>query len=121
MKEPKGIKGTRRKLLQEALKANREMKKAVLAASDAIDRQSQELTALRRILISERAQVIYYSDKYLAFLNHECFDVQPANFLTLEESQQEPYIIRAIKELSADEGIVPHEKETVAKKIILPN
>jgi len=107
-----------------------QIREAMNEASQALDAQSQEITALKRILISERAQVIYYSDKYLAFLRHECVDVAPVNFLDLEEAQQEPYIKRAIKELSDAQGIVPHDKDaleaqqhtaTVAKKIILPN
>ena len=77
-----------------------QIKEAMKEASDALDLQSQEIIALKRILISERAQVIYYSDKYLAFLGHECLDLQPMNFLDLPEEQQEPYIKRAVIELS---------------------
>lgn len=125
-KPPKGIKGMRRKLLQQTVSTNREMKKAILAAGEAIDAQSQELGAMRRILISERAQVIYYTDKYLACLKKQCVDLVPVSFLELEETVQEPYIKRAIQELAVGEGVVPHEQGaepplTVAKKIILPN
>ena len=120
---------------------------AMEAASKSIDQLIQENTALRRILISERAQVIYYTDKYLAFVKHECLDLVAQGFLELEESLQEPYVKRAIKELN--EGFVPHdqvqctcgagnqastheatcdlaqpiqpETPTIAKKLILPN
>ncbi len=74
--------------------------------------------------------MIYYSDKYLAFLRKECFDLVAVNFLELDESLQEPYVKQAVRELSENQGIVPHDKEaeqaqqqatTVAKKLILPN
>lgn len=125
---PKGNKGLRAKLRRETQIANLELKRALLEASKALDSQTQELTAMRRILISERAQVIYYTDKYVAFVKHECVDVIAQGFLELDESVQEPYIKRAIEELSSSQGIVPHDRDaqqvqqqsaTVAKKIIL--
>jgi hypothetical protein len=126
MSQPKGIKGTQRKLLRETLIANRGMKEAITVASEALDQSGRELMILRRLLISERAQVIYYSDKYLACLKGECLDLKPANFLDLDESVQEPYVKRAVMELSDSRGVVPHDKsatvpKSVAKKIVLPN
>jgi hypothetical protein len=129
-KLPKGNKGLRAKLRKEKLISAIEIRRAMKEASDAIDSLTQELISLKRILISERAQVIYYSDKYLAFLQRECLDLVAQNFLDLDESLQEPYVKRAIKELSDAQGIVPHDKDaqeaqqqaaTVAKKLILPN
>lgn len=122
MKLPKGNKGNKglkRKLLQETLIANREMKKAILAASTALDDASHQIISLRRILISERAQVIYYTGKYDAFLKGECMDLKPVGFLDLDETLQEPYVRHAIQELSDAQGVVPHDGPTVAKKIIL--
>jgi hypothetical protein len=127
-KLPKGNKGLRAKLRDEKRTANINIRQAMLEASKAIDEQLQELMAYRRLLISERAQVIYYSDKYLACLSRECLDLVAVNFLDLEESLQEPYVKRAVLELSDAQGIVPHDKSaeevqkqaaTVAKKIIL--
>lgn len=126
-REPKGQKGMRRKLLREMLISNKEAKKAIFEASKVMDLQTEEIKALRRILISERAQVIYYTDKYLACLKKECLDLQPVGFLCLPESEQEPYVKRAIEELSDAQGVVPHDQDarhpqttTVAKNIILP-
>lgn len=126
-REPRGQKGLRRKLLRETLMANKEAKKAILEAAKALDSQTEEIKALRRILVSERAQVIYYTDKYLACLKKECLDLQAIGFLGLSESEQEPYVKRAIEELSDAQGVVPHdqnarhpETKTVAKNIVLP-
>jgi hypothetical protein len=129
-KFPKGKKGMRRKLDREKLTAQLNVAQAMQEASKALDEQAEELRAYRRLLISERAQVIYYSDKYVACLMQQCLDLTAQNFLDLEESLQEPYVKRAIVELSDAQGIVPHDKSaeqvqkqaaTVAKKIILPN
>jgi len=129
-KFPKGHKGLRRKLRDEKQVAAIEIKRAMLEASKALDEQAQELVALKRILISERAQVIFYTDKYEAFLKGECMDVKAVGFLDLDETLQEPYVKRAIVELSDAQGIVPHDQDaanvqkqslSVAKKIILPN
>lgn len=127
---PKGNKGLRAKLRREKQITAAETRRALMEASKALDQQSEELVALKRIVISERAQVIYYSDKYLACLNKECCDVTAVNFLDLDESLQEPYVRRAVQELSDAQGIVPHDRDaegiqqqsaTVAKKIILQN
>jgi hypothetical protein len=119
-KFPKGNKGLKRKLRSEQQSTNLEVRRALLEASAALDAQTGELIALRRVVISERAQVIYYSDKYLAFLAHECVDVKAVNFLDLDESVQEPYVKRAIEELSEARGVVPHDRESVAKKVVFP-
>lgn len=129
-KFPKGNKGLRRKLAQEKQITTMEVKRALLEASKALDSQTQELVALKRILISERAQVIYYTDKYVACLRGECLDLKPMNFLDLEEAQQERYVKQAVTELSDANAVVPHDAaiaetqeqtKTVAKKIVLPN
>lgn len=96
---------------------------AMNAASEALDQRLQEIAALRRILISERAQVIYYTEKYSQFIQGKCFDRVPIGFLELAESEQEVFIKQAIKELSDNQGIVPHDQEAVntepEKKIVL--
>jgi hypothetical protein len=130
MKLPKGNKGLRAKLRREKAIATAEIKRALMEASKAIDDLQQEVLALKRILISERAQVIYYTDKYQAFIERRCVDIQPQGFLEMDEAAQEPYVKRAVQELSDSQGIVPHDRDaeqvqqqsaTVAKKIILPN
>lgn len=129
-KFPKGNKGMRRKLQREKAIAAVNVKQAMHEASKALDEQQHEIVALHRILISERAQVIFYSDKYLACLRKECVDPGPVNFLTLDESVQEPYVKRAVQELSDAQGIVPHDRDaeqtkqqaqTIAKRIIIPD
>lgn len=99
----------RQKLLDQALKANRQMGKAMKAASDAIDRQTQELIALRRILISERAQLIFYTDRCVAYAERRCLDVVVPNFLDQADEVKEAYIKKAALELTQDEAIAPHE------------
>lgn len=129
-KTPRGIKGFRRKLQAAKTVAIGEMKRAMREASIALDTQAQELIALKRILISERAQVIYYTEKYLQFIKRECMDLVPKGFLDLPEAQQEVFIKRSVKELSDAQGLVPHDPEAAdaqkemhdtSKKLILPN
>jgi ribosome-binding ATPase YchF (GTP1/OBG family) len=85
---------------------------AMNAASAALDQSQQEIAALKRIIISERAQVIYYTEKYEAFIQHKCLDLQPLGFLDLAEEVKETFIKRAIKELSGDE-VTPHSGSTI--------
>lgn len=129
-KTPSGIKGFRRKLQAAKAQTFVAMKQAMNEASIALDQQTEEINALKRLLISERAQVIYFTDKYVSCLKLKCFDVEPQGFLDLPEAKQEPYVVRAVKELSGAQGIVPHdpkaaasadETRTTAKKLILPN
>lgn len=96
---------------------------AMNAASESLDRQLQEIAALKRILISERAQVIYYTDKYLSFVTRNCVELVAKPFLDLPEEAQTGYIKRAIEELSEDRGVVPHQQpeKVQTKGIILPN
>lgn len=128
-KDPKGKKGWKRRLQAYKNISAREVKKAMLEASGALDRQAQELIALKRILVSERAQVIYYTDKYQACIKQECFDLQPFGFLELPEELQTVYIKRAVQELSDNQGLVPHDPEAAAaqktmqqtgRRIVLP-
>jgi hypothetical protein len=125
---PKGKKGMKRKLRETKALTAAAIKSAMLAASQSLDSQAQEIIALKRILISERAQVIYYTSKYEAFVDHACVDITAVGFLSLPEEQQTAYIKRAIQELSDNQGIVPHDKdaqasqqemESTGKKIIL--
>jgi len=91
---------------------------AMNAASEALDRQAHEITALKRILISERAQVIYYTEKYEKFVQRECLDVVAKSFLDLIEAEQEPFVKRAIVELHGADGVEPHEPQEPPKLII---
>jgi len=127
-KQPTGMKGFKKKLRETKAIAASEVKRALMEASKALDRQTQELVALRRIIISERAQIIYYTEKYRAFAARECVEPMAIGFLELTEAQQEHYIKLAIQELNGDATIVPHDSEAAAvqtqsaelgKKIIL--
>lgn len=92
---------------------------AMNAASEALDKLQQENQALRRILISERAQVIYYTSKYEAFVAHTCIDLKAVGFLDLPEAIQESYVKKAVRELSGD--VEPHaggESESGPKLIV---
>ena len=126
MKKPHGIKGTRQKLLQQAIQTNRTQHRAIVAASRAMDEQTQELISLRRIIISERAQVIFYTDRCIAYAENRCLDVKVPNFLEQPDEVKEGYIRRAVTELSIDAAIVPHDPEAQkqlaesARKIVLP-
>lgn len=129
-KNPKGIKGFRRKLQAAKTVAIVEMKRAMREASIALDQQAQEIIALKRILISERAQVIYYTSKYESFIHRACAEVRAVGFLDLPEAEQEVFVKRAVKELSDSQGLVPHDADAAAaademhdtaKKLILPN
>lgn len=126
-KQPKGIKGTKRQLRTMQTISRIEIKRAMKAASEAIDHQSQENQALRRIIISERAQVIYYAEKYQAHVARECLELVAKGFLDLSEEQQEVYVKRAIQELNvggeigahdADSAAVGEESAKLGKKII---
>lgn len=120
-KQPKGIKGFKRKFREQKLSTAAEIRRAMLAASKAIDEQTKEILALKRIMIAERAQLIFYTDRCVAYAEHRCLDVVVPNFLDLEDSLKEPYIKRAVQELSQDESIVPHDPkpEPPTKGIIL--
>ncbi len=110
-KEPTGMKGFKKKLRETKQIAAAEVKRALLEASKALDRQTQEITALRRILISERAQIIYYTEKYRSHVARECVELVAKGFLDLSEEQQTQYIKLAIAELNGDATIVPHDAE----------
>lgn len=115
-KEPKGVKGWKARLRKVKQISARETRQALLAASDAIDRQAQELVAMRRILYSERAQIIYYTDKYRSMVDRQCLDPVAVGFLDLPEDHQSHYIKLAIKELTGDATIVPHDPEAAQVK-----
>ena len=113
-KQPKGIKGMKRKLRTQKAMTNTSIKHAMQAASEAIDRLSQECQALHRILISERAQVIYYTEKYAAFVKRECVELVAKGFLDLTEAEQEGFIKRAVAELHGGAAIVPRDTDAAA-------
>lgn len=100
MSKPIGMKGTRRKLLAQALETNRYQAKAVSAAAEALEDQSRELVNLRRIIISERAQVIFYTERCIAYAEHRCLDVVVPDFNQQPEEIREKFIKKAVEELS---------------------
>ncbi len=110
-KEPKGLKGFKRKLRAQKQLTQKEIKQAMLEASNAIDRQAQEIAALKRIIIGERAQLIFYTDKAVAYARGKCLDPMVPNFLDQPEDLKESYIKRAMQELESDQSIVPHDPE----------
>lgn len=107
-KPPKGIKGTSRKYREAKSMARAAVQGAMEQASKAIDELTAEIAAYRRVVIAERAQVIYYTDKYCAVVNRSCLDVQPIPFLDLPEDQQTEYTKKAIFELNGDTELAPH-------------
>jgi len=108
-KLPKGKKGLRARLRHESRIASSEIKKAMAAASEAIDRLTQEVQALQRIIIAERAQLIYYTDVALKYARREILDVALPGWLDQPDEVKEPYIQRAVAELSSGAAIVPHD------------
>src|ERR1700677_4952649 len=112
-KIPKGIKGMKRRLRSQKEITHAEIKRAMHEASQALDRQTQELQALKRIIVAERAQVIYYTEKYRSFVARECVELVAKGFLDLSEQEQENFVAMAIKELEGDATVVPHDSEAV--------
>jgi hypothetical protein len=126
-KQPKGVKGMRRKLHAQQEISRFEIKRAMKEASEALDRQTQEIAALKRIIIGERAQVIYYTEKYRGHVAREVLELVAVGFLDLGEEQQEKYVKLAIKEMETGYGLIAHDSEaakvqeesaTLGKKII---
>lgn len=100
MSKPIGLKGTRKKLLAQTLETNRYQAKAITAASEALTEQSVELMKLRSIIISERAQVIFYTERCFAYAEHRCLDLIVPDFNKLPEEIREKFIKRAVEELA---------------------
>lgn len=98
----------KKKLAAESKMTNAQVRAAMLEASRAIDTLSGEVGSLKRIIIAERAQVIYYTERALAFARRETLDVELVNFADLPDEKKEKYVKQAIEELGSDEGIVPH-------------
>lgn len=115
MQGPKSTESKRQKLISESRATARLTAKAMKAASDTIDAQSQELIALRRILISERAQLIFYTERCLDYAERRCLDLVVPNFMELAEDVQEEFVKRAYTELTGE--VRPHEAES--KKVTL--
>lgn len=107
-----GKKGLRRRLRDQQVATSFEIRRALTEASKALDESVSELNALRRILISERAQVVYYTEKYRQMVMRECLDVAPRGFLELTEEEQTVFITQAVKELRGD-SMVPHDPEAL--------
>lgn len=110
--KPKGAKGQRRQLQKQKQLTAAEVRKAMLEASKAIDELSQELNALRRVLIAERAQVIYYTEMALGYSKRTIVEPVLKGFLQLTEEQRMAYTKQAVQELSSETGeekITPHK------------
>lgn len=85
-----------------------EMTRAMQAASMSIDSLSAQVASMRRMVITERAQVIYYTDQALAFCRRETVAVTVVNFAELEDAIKEAYVKKAIFELEGDQETVQH-------------
>lgn len=116
-KEPKGIKGTKAKLRRQRQLTSAEVRRALLEASKAIDQQSREIDAYKKIVTGERAQVIYYQEKYVAMVKRECLDAVPVGWLNLDEKQQLEFTKKAIIELYSDATIAPHDGDADKHKL----
>jgi hypothetical protein len=110
-KKPHSFTAAKNRLKHDMTANAEEILLAMQEASDAIDQKVQECAALRRIIIAERAQVIYYTEKYRSFAARECVEPFAIGFLDLSEAQQEKYVKLAIQELNVQEGTIPHEAE----------
>lgn len=71
-----------------------------------IDRLGSENAGLRRIIVAERAQVIYYTEQALAFAQRKTLDLALKAFDELADEQREEFVKRAIGELK-DQQQVP--------------
>lgn len=98
----------KKKLADTTKLTNAQVKKAMLEASVAIDRLSGEVASLKQIIISERAQLIYFTELAVGYAKHEIVDITIKNFSDLPEDKQEAYIKQAIRELGSEEA--PAEK-----------
>lgn len=116
--------GKKTKLERVKQTSAREMTRAMVEAAKAIDRLTlkeislrkangalaETVETLKKIIISERAQLIYYTQKALDFMHHKDVSVVLTNFADLPESAQEAYVKKAIAEVGSDSPIVPHEE-----------
>lgn len=107
-----------------------EVSKAMVEAAKAIDTLTAEKLSLRRanvglydmvqqlkkIIISERAQLIYYTQKALDFMHRKDVSVTLTNFADLSQEQQEEFVKRAVVEVGSDSPIIPHEELKVAEE-----
>lgn len=87
---------------------SQEVTRALQAASMSLDGLQAQVASLRRMVITERAQVIYYTDQALAFCRRETVAVTVVNFADLEEPIKEAYVKKAILELEGDQETVQH-------------
>jgi len=86
----------------------KETARALRAASMAIDSLNAQCAQMRRMVITERAQVIYYTDQALAFCRRETVAVTVVNFADLDDAIKEAYVKKAILELEGDQETVQH-------------
>jgi hypothetical protein len=109
VKKPDRNAAAKKKLRKEKVMTSVDVATAMKEASAAIDRLSSEAAALRRIIIAERAQVIYYTDQALGYSRREILDVALKGFDQIPEERQQLYVQRAIAELGSEEAMIPHE------------
>jgi len=112
---------SKKKLAAQKKLTAAEVNRALLEASAAIDRQGAEIAALKRIIVSERAQLIYFMELTVKYAKREILDISPVSFHDLAEEVREEYVKRAIKELEQDEGPAPREQEKPKGKIEIVN
>jgi predicted ribosome-associated RNA-binding protein Tma20 len=110
--DKKKLKKTERKQKIKFKKAKdlttQEVTRALNAASMSIDGLQAQVASMRRMIITERAQVIYYTDQALAFCRRETVAVTVIGFADLEDPIKEAYVKKAILELEGDQTTVPH-------------
>ena len=72
---------------------------ALQEAGKALDQLGSENAALRRIIVSERAQLIYYMEMAEGFSKGEKILGTLQNFMELPEPSKQAYVKKAIEEL----------------------
>jgi hypothetical protein len=125
-KQPTSITAAKNQRKHEKEQTDAQVYFAMEAASDAIDilsadrtRLTAENVALRKIIIGERGEAIYYRDKYLAFVKRECVEFVPIPFRDLPEAEQESYVKKAILELECEEKPAENKTLEMPKKVII--
>jgi len=98
-KHEPAAKRAKNKLAAQTKLTGAEVHRALIAASKAIDRLGAENAGLRRIIVAERAQVIYYTEQALAFAQRKTLDLVLQGFDELADERREEYVKRAIIEL----------------------
>jgi hypothetical protein len=90
MRKPKSL---AKQLREQQSQTAKTVKAAMEAAMEKIDAQADKITALEKIIVGERAEALYYIEKYIAV------SPQPVPFRDLSEDEQTKYCVQALKAL----------------------